>query len=109
MTLRTALSMPLFDGLADPAVAAGLAAEAEAAGWHGFFTWDHMWWRAPVRDLADPWITLAAIAAVTERLRLGPMVTPIPRRRPAKLPELDPEALSPDEVRGVLRDGPVPP
>jgi alkanesulfonate monooxygenase SsuD/methylene tetrahydromethanopterin reductase-like flavin-dependent oxidoreductase (luciferase family) len=30
-------------------------------------------------------ITLAAIAAATEQLRLGPMVTPLARRRPAKV------------------------
>jgi alkanesulfonate monooxygenase SsuD/methylene tetrahydromethanopterin reductase-like flavin-dependent oxidoreductase (luciferase family) len=35
--------------------------------------------------VADPWITLAAIATATDRLRLGPMVTPLARRRPAKV------------------------
>ena len=35
--------------------------------------------------MADPWITLAAIAAATEQVRLGPMVTPLARRRPAKV------------------------
>ena len=35
--------------------------------------------------MADPWITLAAIAAATERIRLGPMVTPLARRRPVKV------------------------
>jgi alkanesulfonate monooxygenase SsuD/methylene tetrahydromethanopterin reductase-like flavin-dependent oxidoreductase (luciferase family) len=38
-----------------------------------------------VRQVADPWITLAAIAAATERVRLGPMVTALPRRRPVKV------------------------
>jgi alkanesulfonate monooxygenase SsuD/methylene tetrahydromethanopterin reductase-like flavin-dependent oxidoreductase (luciferase family) len=38
-----------------------------------------------VRAVADPWVTLAAVASVTERLRLGPMVTPLARRRPAKV------------------------
>jgi alkanesulfonate monooxygenase SsuD/methylene tetrahydromethanopterin reductase-like flavin-dependent oxidoreductase (luciferase family) len=38
-----------------------------------------------VREVADPWITLAAAATATERLRLGPMVTPLARRRPAKV------------------------
>jgi alkanesulfonate monooxygenase SsuD/methylene tetrahydromethanopterin reductase-like flavin-dependent oxidoreductase (luciferase family) len=84
-TMRSALWLPLFDGLADPVVVARLAAEAEEAGWHGVFVWDHLSWRAPVRQVADPWITLAAIAAATERLRLGPMVTPLARRRPAKV------------------------
>ena len=64
---------------------ARLAAEAEEAGWHGFFVWDQLRWKAPVRQVADPWITLAAIATATERLRLGPMVTPLPRRRPVKV------------------------
>jgi alkanesulfonate monooxygenase SsuD/methylene tetrahydromethanopterin reductase-like flavin-dependent oxidoreductase (luciferase family) len=35
--------------------------------------------------VADPWITLAAVAAATEGIRLGPMVTPLARRRPAKV------------------------
>ena len=37
------------------------------------------------RRSADPQITLAAIAGATERIRLGPMVTPLARRRPAKV------------------------
>jgi alkanesulfonate monooxygenase SsuD/methylene tetrahydromethanopterin reductase-like flavin-dependent oxidoreductase (luciferase family) len=82
---RSALWLPLFDELADPKVVARLAADAEAAGWDGFFVWDQLCWRAPVRQVADPWITLAAMATVTERLRLGPMVSPLPRRRPAKV------------------------
>jgi alkanesulfonate monooxygenase SsuD/methylene tetrahydromethanopterin reductase-like flavin-dependent oxidoreductase (luciferase family) len=83
--LRSALWLPLFDDLADPAVVVRLAAEAEQAGWHGVFVWDHLRWRAPVRQAADPWITLAAIATATEQLLLGPMVTPLARRRPAKV------------------------
>lgn len=83
--LRSALWLPIFDELAEPAVVARLAAEAEEAGWHGVFVWDHLRWRAPVRQVADPWITLAAIATATERLRFGPMVTPLARRRPPKV------------------------
>lgn len=47
--------------------------------------WDHIVWRAPVRADADPWVALSAIAARTERLRLGPLVTPLSRRRVQKL------------------------
>jgi alkanesulfonate monooxygenase SsuD/methylene tetrahydromethanopterin reductase-like flavin-dependent oxidoreductase (luciferase family) len=83
--LRSALWLPIFDDLADPAAVARLAAEAEEAGWHGVFVWDHVRWRAPVQQVADPWITLAAIATATERLRFGPMVTPLARRRPTKV------------------------
>jgi alkanesulfonate monooxygenase SsuD/methylene tetrahydromethanopterin reductase-like flavin-dependent oxidoreductase (luciferase family) len=83
--LRSALWLPLFGDLADPRVVVRLAAEAEAAGWDGCFVWDQLCWRAPVRPIADPWIVLAAMATATERLRLGPMVSPLPRRRPAKV------------------------
>ncbi|TDD87323.1 LLM class flavin-dependent oxidoreductase [Actinomadura rubrisoli] len=83
--LRSALWLPIFDDLAEPAVVARLAAEAEEAGWHGVFVWDHLRWRAPVQRVADPWITLAAIATATEDLRFGPMVTPLARRRPSKV------------------------
>ena len=83
--LRSALWLPLFDELADPVAVARLAAEAEEAGWHGFFVWDNLNWHPPVKQVADPWITLAAAAAATERLRLGPMVTPLARRRPVKV------------------------
>ena len=59
----------------------GLARDAEAAGWDAFFLWDHVLaWNGNV--VADPWTLLAAIAVSTERIRLGTMVTPLPRRRP---------------------------
>jgi alkanesulfonate monooxygenase SsuD/methylene tetrahydromethanopterin reductase-like flavin-dependent oxidoreductase (luciferase family) len=83
--LRSAVWLPLFGELADPVVVARLAAEAEQVGWDGFFVWDNVNWHAPVRRVADAWITLAAAAAATERLRLGPMVVPLARRRPAKV------------------------
>ncbi|MQA76826.1 MAG: LLM class flavin-dependent oxidoreductase, partial [Solirubrobacterales bacterium] len=83
--MRSALWLPIFDDLADPVVVAGVAAEAEAAGWHGVFVWDHLRWRTPVRQVADPWITLTAITTATQQVRLGPMVTPLARRRPAKV------------------------
>ncbi len=81
--LRSAVWIPLFDELADPRVVAELAASAEEAGWDGLFVWDHVRWRHPVRAVADPWIALTAAAMATETLRLGPMVTPLARRRPA--------------------------
>ena len=35
--------------------------------------------------MTDPWILLAALATLTQRIRLGVLVTPIARRRPWKL------------------------
>ena len=83
--MRSGLFLPLFDPLADPALVARLCEEAEEAGWHGVFVWDNLRFQEPVVDVADPWITLAAMASATERIRLGPMVTPLARRRPVKV------------------------
>lgn len=74
-----------------------LAVEAEAAGWDGFFLWDHLLRRPPWGPLADPWIVLAAVAVSTERLVIGPMITPVPRRRPSKLAR---ETVSLDHLAG---------
>jgi len=75
-----------FGPAADPRVLAGLAADAEAVGWDGFFVWDHILgdaeWRTP---MVESGIALAAIASATERIRLGALVTAVPRRRPWQL------------------------
>ena len=83
--MRSGLWLPLFEELADPRAVARLAAEAEEQGWDGIFVWDQLRWREPIRQVADPWITLTAVATATEQVKLGPMVTPLPRRRPAKV------------------------
>jgi alkanesulfonate monooxygenase SsuD/methylene tetrahydromethanopterin reductase-like flavin-dependent oxidoreductase (luciferase family) len=83
MIVRQGLFLPPFDALADPLLLSEIGAEAERAGWDGIFLWDHLLYSEPVRDILDPWICLAAIAMATERILLGPMVTPLARRRPA--------------------------
>lgn len=80
--MRRGLFLPIFDDLADPAVLAGLAARAEHRGWDGVFLWDHVVLRPPVTAATDPWVALAAMATATERIEIGPMVTPLARRRP---------------------------
>ena len=73
---------------------AALAHEVEESGWDGFFIWDHINLTLPL-PMADPWVALTAIALSTQHIRLGPMVTPIPRRRPWKLAR---ETLSLDQL-----------
>ena len=55
-----------------------MARAAEEAGWDGFFVWE------PVCGV-DAWVCLTAAAMVTERIRLGTMLTPLPRMRPWRL------------------------
>lgn len=66
---------------ADPRQAVRLARTAEDAGWESFFVWDHLGfvWGAPS---GDPWVILSAVAASTQRLRLGTDISPLARRRP---------------------------
>jgi alkanesulfonate monooxygenase SsuD/methylene tetrahydromethanopterin reductase-like flavin-dependent oxidoreductase (luciferase family) len=77
--MRFCLSVPPFT---DPATVLGLARDAEAHGWDGFFLWDHLSWDGIV-EAHDPWTLLGAIAVETRRIRVGTMVTPLSRRRPA--------------------------
>ena len=79
--MRWGLSISLSGDLADPGLLANVAVAAEHAGWDGVFVWDHLWNRTLV-PFADPFVTLAAIAAATERVLIGTMVTALPRRRP---------------------------
>ncbi len=85
MTARRGLFVAPFDALADPRVIGDLAASAEEAGWEGFFVWDHLQYGERVTAIADVWTCCAAVAMRTERLLFGPMVTPLPRRRPQML------------------------
>lgn len=76
-----------------------LALAAEAAGLEGLFRSDH--YRSIVRGepagSLDAWATLAALAARTERLRLGTMVSPV-TFRPASV--LAKSVVTVDEISG---------
>jgi alkanesulfonate monooxygenase SsuD/methylene tetrahydromethanopterin reductase-like flavin-dependent oxidoreductase (luciferase family) len=74
-----------FGEVFSPRVLASLAARAEDRGFEGFFLWDHVRYSPPTLEVADPWVALTAIALATERVKIGPLVTPVSRRRPQKL------------------------
>jgi alkanesulfonate monooxygenase SsuD/methylene tetrahydromethanopterin reductase-like flavin-dependent oxidoreductase (luciferase family) len=59
----------------DAADVADAAVLAEEAGWDALFTWEALWG-------VDAWVSLTAAAMVTERIRLGTMLTPLPRYKP---------------------------
>lgn len=65
--------------------------QADRGGlWHGLWLNDHLLppKSAPSEPIMDAWILLAGAAAVTERLRLGPMVTANTFRHPAVLAKM---------------------
>lgn len=64
----------------DPREVVELAVIAEEAGWDGVFLSDSLW-----EGWSHPWTIHAAIAARTDRIRLGTWITPIPRQQPWQL------------------------
>src|SRR5580765_8856098 len=76
-----------------------LACAAEGVGLEGLFRSDHylsILRGAPAGSL-DAWATLAALAAVTERIRLGTMVSPVTFRPAAVLAK---NAVAVDDISG---------
>ncbi|HEY1621183.1 MAG TPA: TIGR03619 family F420-dependent LLM class oxidoreductase [Streptosporangiaceae bacterium] len=83
--LARGIAVPNFGE--DPAGLIELGVAAERAGFDGFFVWDHIVWSDTGEgpSIIDPWLVLAVVAARTTRIRLGTMITPVPRRRPWQL------------------------
>jgi alkanesulfonate monooxygenase SsuD/methylene tetrahydromethanopterin reductase-like flavin-dependent oxidoreductase (luciferase family) len=71
----TAFRAGVVISLATPREFVDLAVAAEEAGWGAIFTWEAVWGQ-------DAWVTLTAAAMQTSRIRLGTMLTPLPRIRP---------------------------
>ena len=91
--MRFGLYLPTEGEFADARLLASLARDAEAAGWEGVFVWDELLpiheHSGPVREalgasghVVDALVALTAIAAATERVRFGALVTPVARLRP---------------------------
>jgi probable F420-dependent oxidoreductase len=84
--MKLGLSIANIGSYSEPSSVVSLARDAEEAGWDGVFLWDHMHGDANFTGrMCDPWVTLAAVASATERVRIGTMITPVARRRPWKL------------------------
>lgn len=77
-------------------VFAGLARQAEDVGFGGIYVVDHLYlpadryiaytWSDPHKPyFLDAWSVLAALAATTKRVRLGPQVSPLTFRHPSLL------------------------
>ena len=78
---------------------AALATLAETHGWDGVFCEDYVRFQSEDRlvDTYDVWVTLGLVAQATERLTIGTMVTPVPRRRPWTLAA---QAMTVDQLSG---------
>jgi alkanesulfonate monooxygenase SsuD/methylene tetrahydromethanopterin reductase-like flavin-dependent oxidoreductase (luciferase family) len=80
--MKQGLNVPNFGPFGSARAFADISAAAERAGWDGVFIWDHVVRREGDFEVADPWVALTAAAVATHRVQLGPLVTPVARRRP---------------------------
>src|SRR6185436_18005639 len=80
--MKFGLALPPFGDYSDARYLPDIAKEAETLGWDGFFIWDHIFFDPTFHPNVDPWAALAVIAYNTSKIRIGPMVTPVARRRP---------------------------
>jgi alkanesulfonate monooxygenase SsuD/methylene tetrahydromethanopterin reductase-like flavin-dependent oxidoreductase (luciferase family) len=80
-SIRCAIDIAPLGDLSDPVSIVRLAVAAEAAGWDGLSIWDSTG-VSMGGAAADPFVTLAAVAAATERIRLIASVIVLSRRRP---------------------------
>jgi alkanesulfonate monooxygenase SsuD/methylene tetrahydromethanopterin reductase-like flavin-dependent oxidoreductase (luciferase family) len=62
------------------------AVRLEAAGYDGIRCWDHFVRRvAPAKPVLECWTTITTVAALTERVKIGPFVANVMNRHPALL------------------------
>jgi alkanesulfonate monooxygenase SsuD/methylene tetrahydromethanopterin reductase-like flavin-dependent oxidoreductase (luciferase family) len=80
--VKQGVNLPNFGPFGSARAVAGISSAAERAGWDGVFIWDHVVRREANLDVVDPWVALTAAAVATRRVQLGPLVTPLARRRP---------------------------
>jgi len=84
--MRYSVNVPNFGEFAEPEIFASVARQAEDAGWDALLVWDHVVGEKDLHwEIADPWVLLTAAALATRRIRLGTAITPVARRRTAKL------------------------
>jgi alkanesulfonate monooxygenase SsuD/methylene tetrahydromethanopterin reductase-like flavin-dependent oxidoreductase (luciferase family) len=83
--LRRGIAVPCFGS--EPADLIELGVAAERAGFDGYFLWDHIVFSntGDGPPIVDPWVVLSVVAARTSRIRIGTVITPLPRRRPWQL------------------------
>ncbi len=80
--LRFGIAPPNSGPFGDPRAAAELARLAEEAGWDGYFSWDGFPIRPQPPAAHDPWVILSAVAAATDRIRIGSCIAVVPRYKP---------------------------
>ncbi|MFN2590534.1 MAG: LLM class flavin-dependent oxidoreductase [Actinomycetota bacterium] len=103
--LRVGLVLPMFSG--DPEKVLAAATASERLGYDGLFAFDHFFppGGRPDQPSLEAFTTLGAVAAATERVRLGTLVTRAVLRPPGMLAKLTTTVDVISEGRMVLGIG----
>jgi probable F420-dependent oxidoreductase len=98
--LRVGIQLPEVERVVRWPELREMARVAEAVGFDSLWTGDHLLYRdrvVPPRGPWEAWSVLAAVAAVTERILLGPLVASVSFHNPAMLAK---KAAAVDEISG---------
>lgn len=95
--MKVGLILPLLSG--DPAEVVAFARRAEALGYDGLFAFDHLFPRGGRSDRAslEAFATLSAVAAATDEIDVGTLVTRASLRAPGMLAKM---VASVDDISG---------
>ncbi|MDJ0269051.1 MAG: LLM class flavin-dependent oxidoreductase [Aigarchaeota archaeon] len=94
--MRFGLIIPNMSPYCDVKPISEAARVAEDSGFEALLIWDH--YTLPWSDATlDAWVVLSYLSSITERIRLGTCVSPIPFRNPAVLAKI---AASVDIISG---------
>ncbi len=98
--LRVGVQLPEVERVVRWPEVRDMARSAEDAGFDSLWVGDHLLYRDPGEPPRGPWeawSTLAAVAAVTERVELGPLVASVSFHNPAMLAK---KAATIDDISG---------
>ncbi|MBM4435135.1 MAG: LLM class flavin-dependent oxidoreductase, partial [Chloroflexi bacterium] len=98
--MRVGVQLPEVEREVRWAEVAAIARAAERTGYDSVWVGDHLLYRGDGRAERAPWdawTELAALAAVTSRVRLGPLVAATPFHPPGAIARM---AASIDEISG---------
>lgn len=80
MIFKQAVGLPTVGAFGDVHTLTELATAAERHGWDGVHLWDHVLYHQPGWPVVSPFVTAAAIAAATSRVRIL-LTVALPRRQ----------------------------
>jgi alkanesulfonate monooxygenase SsuD/methylene tetrahydromethanopterin reductase-like flavin-dependent oxidoreductase (luciferase family) len=103
--VRLGIQLPEVERVVPWPEYAAMARAAEEVGFDSIWVGDHLLYRDPERGPWEAWTTMAALAAVTERVRIGPLVACLAFHPPGVLAKMAATVQEVSDGRLVLGVG----